>query len=108
MALTTTGKILTILDKKQNGNFAVRKFVIETTGKYPQKVPFELYNDKIDLLKNFNKGDTVEVSFNLRGREWKGDYFSSLNAWKIAQFQSEVTTSQHQTQRNLETEDLPF
>jgi len=108
MALTTTGKILTILDKKQNGNFTVQKFVIETTDKYPQKVPFELYNDKIDLLKNFKVNDEVVVSFNLRGREWKGDYFSSLNAWKIAMNMGEVTTSQHQTQRNLETEDLPF
>ena len=108
MALTTTGKISKVLEKKQNGNFTVQKFVIETTDKYPQTVPFELYNDKIDLLKNFKEGDTVEVSFNLRGREWKGQYYSSLSAWKIASTTEEVTTAQHQDQRNLQTEDLPF
>lgn len=108
MALNLTGKILKILPQEQINKLTKQVFVVETTDKYPQKVAFELYNDKISLLQNVKENEDVTVDFNVRGREWNGKYFTSLAAWKISPTAVEVTTADHQTQRNIQTEDLPF
>ena len=49
---------------------------------------FELIQDKCDILDPYNKGDKVDVYFNLKGRKWtdpKGvdKYFNSLQAWRL-------------------------
>lgn len=108
MALNTTGTITKVLPQEQIGKLTKQVFVIKTNDKYPQDVAFELYNDKCDLLKNFKENDAVEVAFNIKGREWKGKYYTSLAAWKISMTVDEVTNAQQNPSRKLETEDLPF
>lgn len=108
MALNVIGTITKVLDKEQVGKLTKQVFVIKTQDKYPQDVAFELYNDKCDLLKNFKENDLVEVSFNIRGREWKGKYYTSLAAWRISSYAGEVTNEDQNPSRKLETEDLPF
>jgi hypothetical protein len=69
--------------------FSKREFVLtENTSQYPQDVLFQAVQDRCALLDTINVGEQVEVSFNLRGREWtspQGDvkYFNSLDAWRI-------------------------
>lgn len=69
--------------------FSKREFVVtETSSMYPQDIMFQATQDKCSLLDGFNVNDQVEVSFNLRGREWtspQGEvkYFNSLDAWRI-------------------------
>jgi hypothetical protein len=69
--------------------FSKREFVVsDTSGMYPQDILFQLTQDKCTLLDGVNVNDTIEVSFNLRGREWtnpQGEvkYFNSLDAWRI-------------------------
>ena len=68
--------------------FSKREFVIETQDQYPQLVMFQATQDKCSLLDNVQVSSQVEVSFNLRGREWTspaGDvkYFNTLEAWRI-------------------------
>ena len=70
--------------------FSKREFVVTdgTDDKYPQDIMFELTQDKTALLDSVMEGQEVEVSFNLRGREWRspqGDvkYFNTLNTFKI-------------------------
>lgn len=69
--------------------FSKREFVVtESSGMYPQDILFQLTQDKCALLDGYNVNDGVEVSFNLRGREWtspQGEvkYFNSLEAWRI-------------------------
>jgi hypothetical protein len=50
-------------------------------------ISFELIQDKCGLLDHFNKGDTVSVYFNLKGRQYQKDdiikYFNTLQAWRI-------------------------
>lgn len=108
MALILNGNISKILPTENIGKLTKRVFVVKTNDKYPQEVGLELYNDKVDLLKNFKEGDAVEVSFNVRGREYNGKYYTSLAAWRIAATAAEVTNSQQNEQRQLQTEDLPF
>lgn len=108
MALTLKGKILNISDnQKINDKLTKRTFVIETAEKYPQKVQFEMYNDKTNIIDNFNNGDVVEVGFNVRGREYKSNFYTSLNAWQVKNSQEEVTNSQQNQARQVES-DLPF
>jgi single-stranded DNA-binding protein len=69
--------------------FSKREFVVtESTGMYPQDVLFQATQDKCALLDAVHPGDQVEVSFNLKGREWtspQGEvkYFNTLEAWRI-------------------------
>lgn len=60
-----------------------RNFVVTTGDKYPETVAFEMLNDKCDLADGFTVGQQVEVSFNVRGREYNGKFYTNLAAWKI-------------------------
>lgn len=59
-------------------------------GKYEQLVPFEVRDKQADDLAAMRVGDTVTVSFNLRGRKWTDPktgtdkYFVSNQVWKLA------------------------
>jgi hypothetical protein len=90
-AFKMKGVIKVIRQTQQvSDKFSKREFVV-TDGseeKYPQDIMFELTQDKTTLLDSIMEGQEVEVSFNLRGREWRspsGDikYFNTLNAFKV-------------------------
>ena len=62
--------------------------VVTTDEQYPQMIMVEFIQDKCDLLNNFNVGDDVKISINLRGREWvnpegEAKYFNSIQGWRI-------------------------
>ncbi len=68
--------------------FSKREFVVETQDQYPQMILFQATQDKCGLLDNYQTNEQVEVSFNLRGREWtspQGEvkYFNTIEAWRI-------------------------
>lgn len=60
-----------------------RNFIVSTGDKYPETVAFELINDKCDLADAFSEGQQVDVSFNVKGREYNGKFYTNLAAWKI-------------------------
>jgi ribosomal protein L3 len=71
--------------------FRKREFVVEFADnpQYPEFVKFEMIQDKCDLLDQFAEGQTINISFNLKGRKWtdpKGEvkYFNTLQAWRIS------------------------
>ena len=110
--------------------FKKRDFVltVEPGSPYPQHVTFQIIQDKVSMLDNFNVGDEVKVQFNLKGREWtspQGEikYFNTLDAWrleKIGQGQSQQQQSQQHNSASSENttppvftsnsadDDLPF
>ncbi len=69
--------------ENKSGSFQTREFVIMTEGTYPQYVKFQLTQDKCAAIDAHQDGDKIKVSFDLRGREWQGKYFTNLNAWRI-------------------------
>jgi hypothetical protein len=90
--------------------FSKREFVIETNDQYPQLVMFQLTQDKCNLLDAFKVGNQLEVSFNLRGREWTSPagevkYFNTLEAWRLESIGTELPTAQP---LHEEVSDLPF
>lgn len=83
--LTIKGGIKHINDVKViSDKFSVREFVVTTPdAKYPQDIIFQTVNDKMNILNGVHKGDEVEVSFNVRGREYNGKYYNTLDAWRV-------------------------
>ncbi|TDI74925.1 MAG: DUF3127 domain-containing protein [Bacteroidetes bacterium] len=84
------GKIKMIDETKTYGSngFRKREMVITTEEQYPQHIMVEFVQDKTDLLNDFQAGQTVKISINLRGREWvnpEGEtkYFNSIQGWRI-------------------------
>ena len=84
------GKIKVINDIQEiSEKFKKREFVVtDTSSMYPQDVMFQSVQDKCSMLDGYSVEDEVEVSFNLRGREWTSPdgvvkYFNTLDAWRI-------------------------
>jgi len=69
--------------------FSKREFVVtDASSMYPQDISFQATQDKCALLDGIQVNDQIEVTFNIRGREWtspQGEvkYFNSLDAWRI-------------------------
>lgn len=115
MVLQHEGTIIVLKDAETiSAKFTKREFVIEDSSQYPQKVSFQLTQDKCDLLDVFKLGDSVKVNFNLRGRDWtspQGEikYFNTLEAWKIDLIPSSGPIAQPETIAIEDsTNDLPF
>jgi hypothetical protein len=66
-----------------DSGFAKREFVVTTQEQYPQDIKMEVVKDKCSLLDKFKVGQEVTVSINLRGNEFNGKYYVSLQAWKL-------------------------
>jgi hypothetical protein len=69
--------------ERKSDKLEIRDFVIKTDEQYPQYIKFQLMNDKTSQVDGFNEGQNIEVSFNLRGRESDGKFFTNLQAWKV-------------------------
>jgi hypothetical protein len=84
--------------------FSVREFVVTTPdAKYPQDILFQTVNDKMAVLESLGAGQQVEVSYNVRGREFNGRYYNTLDAWKV-----QVIGGQTVPTLSDESLDLPF
>lgn len=110
-SMNISGKIKLIGETKVVGSgFRKRDLVVLTNEKYPQSVLVEFTQDNCDSLERFKQGDEVNVSINIKGREWtspQGEvkYFNSIQGWKIDSDVAEVTTADHSPDRE---DDLPF
>ena len=117
------GKIKLIGETQTFGNngFRKREMVVTTDEQYPQMIMIEFIQDKVDLLNNYNVGQDVKVSINLRGRDWinpegEAKYFNSIQGWRVESLVSASSnqappTTQFEPAPDLssdEPDDLPF
>ena len=93
-----TGKIKKIDETKTFGTsgFRKRELVLTTDEQYPQMLLIEFIQEKCDALDNFNEGEDVKISINLRGREWinpegEAKYFNSIQGWRIEKLQGNAS-----------------
>ena len=89
------GKVKVVGETQTFGSngFRKREIVVTTEEQYPQHIMVEFVQDKCDLLNNFQVGNDVKISINLRGREWvnpQGEtkYFNSIQGWRIENLQA--------------------
>ncbi len=71
-----------------NERFKKREFALEVKdGQYANFVGLQLAQDKCDLIEQYNIGDELKVSFNVRGNKWEKNgvtrYITNLDAWRI-------------------------
>ena len=85
MAYELTGKIKLLQEPRTfDSGFTKREMVvIVDDGRYPQEINLEFVQDKVGLLDKLQPGQTVTVSFDIRGREYNGRYFNNLQGWKV-------------------------
>lgn len=84
-----SGKILHVLPAKsgvsaQSGkSWMTQQYVIETDGKYPKKVPFEIFGE--DKIKQFNLqvGDEVTIQFDLEGSEFNEKWYVRVKCYNV-------------------------
>lgn len=95
---------------KATGNSwkAVEFVVKEPSGDYPQRAKFKLFGEeKVDKFLQYNKiGSSIEVSFNLKANDYKGDTYTSLDAWKV--FKADEASSSVAQHQESDRDDLPF
>ena len=110
--MKVTGKIENILDTQTGTSKAGKEwkktsFVVKTDDEYNNLYCFDVFGDeKVNNFLQYNsKGDVVDVDFNVKTNEWKGKYFTSLDAWKI--FKAD-NSKQKQEVAVEEEGDLPF
>ena len=125
MELQGTIKKITDIQTFASG-FQKREMILLTEEQYPQPISIEFLQDKADLVNNFNEGEKVKVSINIRGREWtspQGEvkYFNSIVGWRVEKVAGDINepvqAAPSQTAKPAETgssvfeeedDDLPF
>lgn len=94
MSLEVIGRLHEVYPVQQiKENFSKREFVIEITDESPSGMvftnyaSFQLVNNNCGVIDQFQPGDVLKVSFNIRGNRWERDgqvrYITNLNAWRI-------------------------
>jgi hypothetical protein len=86
MAYELTGVVKLIGAAQTLGakGFTKREFVVTVDdGKYPQDIALECVQNNVKLLDVVKPGQAVTVTFDIRGREYNGRYFTNLQAWRI-------------------------
>ena len=123
--MEVSGRVKVINPEQQvSASFKKRELVVTTDEQYPQHIMIEFTQDKCDLLNNYQQGEPVKVSINIRGREWvspQGEtkYFNSIQGWRIEKLQAEanagiappIPTPTFEPATNVNEEDhddLPF
>jgi len=116
--MNVIGKIK-VLNETQNvtASFKKRELVVTTDEQYPQHIQIEFAQDKCDVLNGYKVGDSVDVSINLRGRQWtnpQGEvkYFNQIQGWRIQKSEGAPKIAQAQeeqfTTEGAGNDDLPF
>lgn len=120
------GIIVNIMPEKtgqgKNGVWKSQDIILQTDGKYAKKVAINLYGENIEkYLPAINQ--RVVVQFDVESREYNGNWFTTVKAWKIEKdggelnqpvqtvVAEEVNPPQHQAQQNdplNEESGLPF
>ena len=94
--MEVTGKVKVVDPTQQvTDSYKKRELVVTTEEQYPQHILIEFAQDKCSLLDNYQVGQNVKVSINLRGREWvnpQGEtkFFNSIQGWRIEKVQAEA------------------
>ena len=83
-----TGKLIQKLPVKSGvssagNNWSKAEFVIETIEQYPRKVCANLWGDRARALDQFQEGSLITVSFDLESREFNGNWYTDVKAWKV-------------------------
>lgn len=120
MNFEITGKLIQKGETQQiKESFRKREFVLditETNSMYPNYAKLQLTQTKCELLDAYDEGDSIKVTFNIRGNRWEKDgkinYITGLDAWKLdlvakSVSESPVQNMQAETKFSYQTVHIP-
>jgi len=113
MSFEVKGKIKVLYDRQDfPSGFYKRDFVITTNEQYPQDIKFGALKERVDQLNGLVEGDELTVKFDVRGREYNGNYYVDLNAWRIergvqGQSSTEINVDAQTQSGSVSTAPLP-
>lgn len=108
MAYEISGTVKAIFDTQTFASgFSKREFVITTEDKFPQDIKLECLKDKTALLDNLAEGQSVNVHFDINGREYNGRYFVNLVAWRVEPGEGESASEKPKSGRKSDEPPLP-
>jgi len=84
MKVTLVGQVERVGDIETKNNFSKKELWlnVDQDTNYPQTLCIEFLQKSMDRLNFVHEGDQVIVEADLRGREWNGRVFNSINGWK--------------------------
>jgi hypothetical protein len=86
MTIEIKGQLKVIGQPEQKSEkFTKQEIVItiDAETNYPQHVPIQLSQKLLGVIGQFQVGQIVKATCNIRGNEWNSRYFMSLEAWKV-------------------------
>tara|TARA_Y100000746_G_C15432541_1_gene419282 strand:- start:57 stop:434 length:378 start_codon:yes stop_codon:yes gene_type:complete len=108
MAFELKGKIKVLFEQQDfPSGFYKRDFVITTNEQYPQDIKLSALKERVEQLNGFGEGDSITVKFDLRGREYNGNYYVDLNAWRIERDGDSNTSSNEGSEPFVDSAPLP-
>ena len=108
MAFELKGKIKVLFEQQDfPSGFYKRDFVITTNEQYPQDIKLSALKERVEQLNGLGEGDSITVKFDLRGREYNGNYYVDLNAWRIERDGDSNTSSNEGSEPPVDSAPLP-
>ena len=116
-ALIHIGKMQSGIAEKTGNEWSSQEFTIKPEGKWAKPACFRVYKPEKDLTEEYALKDFLEVSFNIASREYKGKYYTNLDAWEIRKltdskeeldFDKDKGTHIEKPEAVNESDDLPF
>ena len=73
--------------RKTDKGYRFRELVV-TTGnpRYPQTLPVQLSGMRVDVAGSLKVGEQIVLTFSLRGREYNGKRYVSIDGWRIQRY----------------------
>lgn len=111
--MNVTGKLTKKLEvqkgtSKAGKEWKKQSFIVETDEQYNNLYCFELFG-KIEQLEKFKENDTISVDFNVNCNEYKGRYYTTLQAWRLENKGNDIPEPPKGEKVEVEeTNDLPF
>lgn len=79
-----------------------RSFVISVETQYPYEIAFDLLKEKTTVIDQFQVGQNIKVSFDVRSREYNGKWYTNASAWRVehADAGAQASAPQYNAQPN--------
>ena len=79
MEYEINGKLIKKFETKIiNDKFSFRKFIIEVDRQWNKEIQFQANNQNIELLDTGDIGDYIDIQFDIRCKEYKDNYYTTL------------------------------
>lgn len=86
MDLQLKGTVEQVLEEQsgesKNGPWRKRDFILKTQGDYPKQICITQWGDNIDKA-DVQKGEEIVAYIDIQSREYKGNWYTDVKAWKI-------------------------